>query len=271
MVVVPDLAFLARVLADPLDEGLIHLVVGDLDIGLVADLRKDEPEPHPALGDAAVFGARLLLGRVLVGEGLVGVLEVHLDLRPHRRELLLDERLRQLEGVFRVERVEELLLELAPRMGVVVALDRAADCVLELVERLHAEALGELVVDLDLARRLDLLHGDVELGLLAGEVRGAVVRREGDLHLAALAGLGADELLLEARDERARAELDLDALALAALELLAVDAAGEVDDDAIAGLRPGLGGLCRERPVLRRHALERLLAGRRPRLRRPAA
>ena len=31
------------------------LLVGDLDIGLLADLRKDEPEPHAALGDLAVF------------------------------------------------------------------------------------------------------------------------------------------------------------------------------------------------------------------------
>ena len=38
----------------------------------------------------------------------------------------------------------------------------------------------ELVVDLQLARRLDLLHGHVEGGVLAREVRRRVVRRERD-------------------------------------------------------------------------------------------
>ena len=72
--------------------------------------------------------------------------------------------------------------------------------------------------------RLDLLDRDGELGLLAGEVLGAVVVGEGDVDRALLAGAGALELLLEAGHEPAGAELDQLVAALAALERLAVDA-----------------------------------------------
>ncbi len=82
---------------------------------------------------------------------------------------------------------------------------------------------------------------------------------EGDLHERLVADLGADELVLEARDERAGAELQIDALALAALELLAVDAADEVDGDAVAAL--GLRALVAlgERAALAGHALQGLV------------
>ena len=53
--------------------------------------------------------------------------------------------------------------------------------------------------------------------------------------------LGADQLVLEAGDEPARAELERHALALAAVERLAVDLALEIDDDEVALLRLVLG------------------------------
>ena len=65
---------------------------------------------------------------------------------------------------------------------------------------------------------------DGELGGLAGEVLGLVVVGEGDLDRALLAGAGALELLLEAGDQAAGAELEQVAAGLAALERLAVDA-----------------------------------------------
>ena len=60
--------------------------------------------------------------------------------------------------------------------------------------------------------------------------------------------LGADELLFEARDQLTRAELDLHVLTGAAVERLAVHAAGKVHDDEVA-----IGGrmaLLRVRPAL---------------------
>ena len=70
---------------------------------------------------------------------------------------------------------------------------------------------------------LDLLDGDRELGLLAGEVLGAVVLGELDLDRALVAGGSALELLLEAGHEAAGAELDHLVAALAAAERHAVE------------------------------------------------
>ena len=55
------------------------LVVGHLDVVLVADLGEHQAKPHAPLGDLAVLLARLLLGRAFVGEGAVLPLEVVLD------------------------------------------------------------------------------------------------------------------------------------------------------------------------------------------------
>ena len=64
--------------------------------------------------------------------------------------------------------------------------------------------------------------------------------------VALLAGLGAGDAFLEARDELALPEHDRDVLGRAALERLAVDLADEVDGDAIAPRRQrGLPRACR--------------------------
>src|SRR3954471_11999139 len=81
LVELPNLPLLAGVLADPLDEGLSHLVVGDLDIGLLTDLRKDQAEANTTLGDLAILGLGLVLGGVLVREGAAVRLHVTFDLR----------------------------------------------------------------------------------------------------------------------------------------------------------------------------------------------
>ena len=90
---------------------------------------------------------------------------------------------------------------------------------------------------------LDLVDGDGERRVLAGELLGPVVVGEGELDLALLARRGALELLLEAGDEPVRAELDELVGARAAGELLAVDRAAVVHDDEVARLRGALRGL----------------------------
>ena len=60
----------------------------------------------------------------------------------------------------------------------------------------------------------------------------------------------ADELILEARDEGARAEVQRDVAAGAALERRAVHLAGEIDGDAVAVLGLGALALGGERPAL---------------------
>ena len=109
-----------------------------------------------------------------------------------------------------------------------------ADQALQLVEALQPEGLGEILVDLRLASGLHRLDGDREGRVLAGEIGHLIVGREGDLHLALVARLGADELVFEAGDQAARAKLDRHVLALAALEGLAADLAFEVHDDEVA-------------------------------------
>ena len=115
----------------------------------------------------------------------------------------------------------------------------------------EAVFLGELVVDLQRLRRRDLLHRHVELGLLAGEIRRGVIVGEARLHDALLALGGALQLLLEARDEHARAQHEIDVAAGAALEGHAVELALEVDRELVAllglGAFVGLGSYSRSR------------------------
>ena len=114
-----------------------------------------------------------------------------------------------------------------------------ADVLAQLVERVEAGLGGELVVELGQLLGLDLAHRDGELGLLAGELVGPVVVGEGDRDRALLAADGALELLLEAGDEPAGAELDHLVAALAAGERHAVERAGEVHHHEVAALAPG--------------------------------
>src|SRR3546814_8247156 len=72
----------------------------------------------------------------------------------------------------------------------------------------------------------DVCSSDLVKGrCLTLEVFDVVVGREGNVYRALLIGLGADQLVLEAGDETAGADLDRHALALAAFERLAVDLA----------------------------------------------
>ena len=76
---------------------------------------------------------------------------------------------------------------------------------------------------------------------LAGQL-GGVVLREGDVDVLLLAGLHADKLLLEAGHEAAGADLQIEILALAAVEGHAVVEALEVDVGGIALLDGALHG-----------------------------
>ena len=110
-----------------------------------------------------------------------------------------------------------------------------------------------------LAGRFDQRRGGLELGRLSGELLAGVVLREVHLQRAGLAGADAIELLLEARNELAGADHDLDAFAGAAVEQFAVDAALEVDGHAIAVLGLGAFGLRGIGTVLVGDTLDRLV------------
>ena len=114
--------------------------------------------------------------------------------------------------------VEHRLAELGLDTALLALGEPLADVVAQLVERVEAGLGGEVVVELGQLLRLDLLDRDGELGLLAGQLLGAVVVGERDVDGALVAGGRARELLLEAGDEPAGAELDHLVAALAAGE-----------------------------------------------------
>ena len=150
---VPDLLFLAGERAGARDQRLGHLFVGDLDVRPGADFRQQQAEAHAALGDLAIVGAGRLLRGVLVGEAAARGLLLARHLRPDRIELLIDQALRQFEGIERVELVEELALDLVARSAGDSRPRSASRIIcLELVEALEAEALGEFVVDREAPR-----------------------------------------------------------------------------------------------------------------------
>src|SRR5690606_28143409 len=113
--------------ADRLDESPLHLVVGNLDIGFLSDLRKHKAKAHPALRETLVFLTRLLFRRVLVFERAPGSLEVTRYLRPDIVELRLDQLGRSFELVALIQCIQQLALRLLARHLAILALELAAD------------------------------------------------------------------------------------------------------------------------------------------------
>ena len=105
----------------------------------------------------------------------------------------------------RCELIKELALHVRAREAVQLLLDLAADQFAELIDAFEAHRLGEFIVGLRLTSRLDFLHGDVEGRRLTLELLDRIIFREGDVERPLIPGLGADQLILEARDETAGA------------------------------------------------------------------
>ena len=141
-------------------------------------------------------------------------------------------------------RLEDRLLELPLDRVLIGLTEPLGDVVAQLGERVEAASLeGELVVEVGQALLAHLLDRRLEGRLLAGQLLGPVLVREVDFQLAVLARRRPEQLVLEARDEPARAELDRLAAALAALERLVVEEAGVVEHHEVAVLRLALNRL----------------------------
>jgi hypothetical protein len=138
-------------------------------------------------------------------------------------------------------------------------LDLALHQLAELIDAFEAKRFGELVVGLRLGLVENGRHLDVKGRRLALQALDIVVLGEGHFDDLFIAGLEADELILEAGDKPARADLDLHALTGATVERNAVDLAGEVHDDDIAGLRLVALGMRGKGILLRGDALHRLV------------
>ena len=152
-------------------------------------------------------------------------------------ELLVDQPFRQLEGVESVELVEQLALHLLARGAGEVGGDPAADHLFQPFEAFETEPFGEFVVDRERLALGHRLHGRLEVRRLAGERTNSVGLGEGRVNCPLFADGGAEELLLETRNEGVRTEHHLDVAAGAALERFALDRPVEIDGHAVMILR----------------------------------
>ena len=154
------------------------------------------------------------------------------------RALLLDERGRHVARVLAVELVDDLLGEDGLGAILRVLLELGVDVGAERDERVEADVLRELVVERREHALLEVAHGDRERALLGAEVLARMLRRERVLRRRLVADALADEDLVDLGERLTGAELDLDALAAAVLDVLAVDREREVDREDVALLRP---------------------------------
>jgi hypothetical protein len=152
-------------------------------------------------------------------------------------ELGVDHRCRDLELQPLGKLVEKLALHMGAGQAAKLLALLVGEHLAELAEAVEAQALGEIVVGLGFAGDLYLLDGDVKGRVLPLQRVDRIVAGEAQLHFAAVARLGADQLLLEAGDQSARAELDRHFAALAAFERRSADLALEIHDDEVAVLR----------------------------------
>ena len=129
-------------------------------------------------------------------------------------------------------------------------------CVAQAIDVLEAERFGEIVIELAGLGRIDVEDRHVELRRLPAQRFLLVVVREGDGHRAGVALLHADQLLLEARDELARAHRHVGMVGGAAFERLAVDLAGKAQAELVAIGNHGALALVLVAAVLPEHALD---------------
>ena len=131
--------------------------------------------------------------------------------------------------------VQNLLLESVVSSFLTLCLQTLGDLLLQIVEGLAGvgNVLCELVVDLRQDGLLNLVYLALEGSFLACQFLSVVLLREGNNYVLLVAGLAADQLILEARDECAGAQSQLVMLSLAALERNAVYKALEVDVNGI--------------------------------------
>ncbi len=234
LVVLVDELFLAGITPRLLDQGPLQFFLVDLQLLPVADLTEQEPQPHAPLGNLAVISLQLILGFSKICKRLALVLEGVIEAAPDAFELSGNQRFRQREGMRAIERIENLALDLGARDGLVFRADAAFHQLFQVRQGLRPQRLGEVVVDLGTYRLGHFLDGDGELGVLAGDFLGRIILRERYLDEALLARLAALQALHEARNEAGLAHDERHVLALAAFELLAVDAAHEVNRQTVA-------------------------------------
>jgi hypothetical protein len=187
------------------------------------------------------MGTRLVVRQVpgleLTAEAGVGLLAQPLDLLP-------DQGLGQLELVGLVQGVHHLALDPVPDGLLDLPGHVGADLLTELFHAavFDAEGLGEVLVHGRQGGFLDLAHLDGELGGLARQVLGRVTLREGHVDGLLLAGPEPRQLFLEGGQHLPRPQFHRRGFGLAPFEGLPVQAALEIHDHLVAGLRGTVHG-----------------------------
>lgn len=119
----------------------------------------------------------------------------------------------------------------------------------ESINQFQTDRLGQLVTGGRRAGGLDQADPHCELRRLPRELLGEVVLGKGHRHGALLTRDHADQLLLEAVEERARPDHDRNVFSRTALECLAVDRPGKRHRHAIPALGLRLLALILEGPI----------------------
>ena len=108
------------------------------------------------------------------------------------------------------------------------------DLAFQISQILGTEFLGQLIVDLGRNRRFDFLDGASEDGFFARQMLGLIILGEGHGHVFGFTGLAAHQLFFKPRDEAAGAQNQRVIFGRAAVELLAVNGADEIEYHLVA-------------------------------------
>ena len=208
--------------------------LGHVNIVGPADLGQNQAEADTTFRDAAVFVLELVFRLALVFLFKVIVLHRVGHFAPDIGELSLNHLRRQIKAMLAIQLVEQDAFDLHARLLGVLAFDILFEHVLEAVQILETEALGQLVINLRLFRRFDVFDGDIKDSSFAGEMLGLILLREGNVQLTLLATLGTHQLFFKTRDEGAVADSDPAVFCGTTFKGLAVDLADKVDDDNVA-------------------------------------
>ncbi len=140
--------------------------------------------------------------------------------------------------------VEQRPLQAQTRCCVIIALHAAAASLGAVLQGSPGPtALTEFVVYSDRQPPPDFLHINIKVRLLAGEIRNRVICGEGYPDLTVVAGSGADQLVLEARNRAACAQDDLTILAAGARDLLVANLPLGIDEQDVASFGRALDRL----------------------------
>ena len=147
---------------------------------------------------------------------------------------MLNHNLRNLYSCVLSSLLDSLLALLGLSLALSSLLQVGADISLQLIQSLEGACLlGKLIIQGRQNLSLDALDSALEHCWLALQLLSVILLREGYVYILLLANLGADQLILKARNEAVGADLQRVVLALAAGKSLAINKALEVQGDEI--------------------------------------